>query len=404
MHQVSPYNVKSWKLEERKHKRFLCDVTARDGEQTAGVFFSVKEKVELARRLDAMGVGQLQYAAVLSSVDAMRAAKAICALDLAADVEIMTYINTANWKDQVKAAIECGADVVHALIPVSPQTRSFYDPLNDDATIDRAVKYIHFAKEQGAKAVNLNMLDCPRSEEPFFDLLVTSCVMAGVDRMRINDTVGTATPDGIYFLVRKAKQIIHTHKANTLIGLHCHNDFGLATANTIAGIRAGADFADVSVNGLGERAGNADLAEVAVALTLLYGVDCGIHDLSGLYELSRYVESISGVVIPSSKPLMGDLVFSDQSDKHNMALSENPYAFQGIKPQVVGNRRRITIGKKTGLYTLSLKLAELGLSLPEDFMDTALAAVQKAARNMRGQPLPDLDCERILLKYGAQKI
>ncbi len=402
--QVSPYNAEGWDGARRGVKIFLCDVTARDGEQTAGVFFSVEEKVELARRLDALGIGQLQYAAALSSPDAMRVARAVCALDLAADIEIMTYINTGNWKDQVRAAVDCGADVVHALIPVSPQTRGFYDPLDDDATVDRALQYIGFARESGAKRVNLNMLDCPRAEEPFFERLVAACVSAGVDRMRVNDTVGTATPDSIFYLVRKAKAIISAQGKKTLIGVHCHDDFGFAAANTIAGVKAGADFADVAVNGLGERAGNADLAEVAVALTVLYGVDCGMRDLSALYGLSRYVECISGIRVPDGKALVGDLVFSDQSDKHNAAFADEPFAFQGILPERVGNRRRVMIGKRTGLYTLGLKLAELGLSLAEDKREAALTALQEAARNVRGRTLSDAECEAVIMEQGGLRV
>ena len=402
--QVSPYNAAGWDAVRRGAKIFLCDVTARDGEQTAGVFFSLEEKLELARRLDALGIGQLQYAAVLSSPDAMRVAKAVCALDLAADIEIMTYINTGNWRDQVQAAIDCGADVVHALIPVSSLTRGFYDPLDDDATVERALQYIRFAKERGAKQVNLNMLDCPRATVPFFERLVESCVKTGVDRMRINDTVGVSTPESIFHLVSKAKEIVRALGKKTLIGVHCHDDFGFAAANTVAGVKAGADFADVAVNGLGERAGNADLAEAAVALTILYGMDCGIRNLAALYDISRYVERISGIRVPAGKALTGDLAFSDQSDKHNAAFAEEPFAFQGVLPEMVGNRRRMILGKKTGTYTLTLKLAELGLSLPEEKKDTVLTLLQEAACNVRGRILTDEECEMIILANGGHRL
>ena len=401
--QVSPYNRQGWEESQNSRRIFFCDVTARDGEQTVGVAFTVEEKVELARRLVAQGVRQLQYAAVKSSEDAMRVAKTVCGLGLDADIEIMTFINTPDWRDQVLAAIDCGADIVHALIPVSLQTRGFYDPLDDEATVDRALQYISFARSNGAKQVNLNMLDCPRAEEPFFDKLVTACVNEGIDRMRINDTVGTATPESIHYLVGKAKGIIHELGKKTIIGVHCHDDFGFAVSNTVAGVRAGADFVDVAVNGLGERAGNADITQVAGALQLLYGVDCGLRSLEGLYALSRYVAEISGISVASNRPLVGDFVFSDQSDKHNAAFALNPHAFQGILPQMVGNRRRVMIGKKTGPYTLDLKLEEMGLILPEEKKEVVLQAVKKAASSFRGQPLPDTECEAIIINHGGRK-
>ncbi len=293
--------------------------------------------------------------------------------------------------------------MVHALIPVSRQTRGFYDPLNDEATMERALQYIAFARSSGAKQVNLNMLDCPRVEENFFEKLVTACVGAGIDRMRINDTVGTTTPESIRYLVVKAKGIIRELGKKTMIGVHCHDDFGFATANTVAGVKAGADFADVAVNGLGERAGNADITQVAVALQLLYGMDCGLRNLEGLYDLSRYVGKISGIPVAANRPLVGDFVFSDQSDKHNAAFAANPYAFQGILPEVVGNRRRVMIGKKTGPYTLDLKLEEAGFVLPEENKEAVLQELKNAAASFRGQALPDAECEAIIFSHGGRR-
>ncbi len=401
--QVSPYNRLGREGTQDGRSVFLCDVTARDGEQTVGVSFTVEEKIELARRLDSLGIKQLQYAAVKSSEEATRAAKAVCALNLNANIEIMSFINAPDWRDQVLAALDCGADIIHALIPVSRQTRGVNVPLSDEATIGRALEYIDFARSSGAKMINLNMLDCPRVEESFFEKLVTACVSAGIDRMRVNDTVGTATPDSIRYLVGKAKSIIRELGAKTIIGIHCHDDFGLAGANTVAGILAGADFADVAVNGLGERAGNADLAQIAIVLTLLYGVDCGLRGLEGLYELSRYVERISGIPVPATKPLVGDFVFSDQSDNHNAAFAKNPYAYQGILPELVGNKRLVMIGKKTGPYTLDLKLKEMGFVLPEENKNAALNALKNVAASFRGRPLPDAEFEAVILKHGGRK-
>jgi len=220
----------------------------------------------------------------------------------------------------------------------------------------------------------------------------------------VNDTVGTATPDSIHYLVSTAKDIIRALGKETLIGVHCHDDFGLATANTIAGVKAGADFADVAVNGLGERAGNADLTQVVVALTLLYGIDCGIAKLDQLYSLSRYVADIAGIPVSISRPLIGDYVFSDLTDNHNVGFTRNPYAFQSLLPEVLGNWRRVVISKKTGPFTLDLKLVEQGLTLPEANKKTALEALHVAAISHRGQPLPDAECRAIILAHGGNEI
>ena len=398
---LSPYNTKGCPPQRSPRTVFLCDVTARDGEQTAGVSFTLEEKKALARQLDALGIGQIQLHAAGQSQELFLEAKAICALNLNALIEVMTFLNTARWKDQVMAAIDCGADIVHALIPVSPQTRHFYDPLSDDETIARAEEYIAFAREKGAKAVNLNMLDCPRGEEAFLNRLISACVRSGITRMRVNDSVGTASPESMGYLVGKAKRIVAEHNASTLIGAHCHNDFGLATANTLAAIKAGADFADVSVNGLGERAGNAPLAEVAVALKAIYGIECGIKDFSALCGLSAYVAAISGIALPDNKPLVGASVFSDQFDMHNAAIAKNILSFQGMTPESVGNVRRILVGKGIGPYTLRMKLEEQGLTLPEEQSAAALAALKSAAEHKKGTPLSDKEFRIIVQDLGA---
>lgn len=399
---VSSYNANGIAQELLTRGVFLCDVTARDGEQTVGVSFSKEEKMELARRLDALGVGQIQLHAAGVSKDQYDEAKAICALGLNADIEILNFLNAPNWKDQVKAAIDCGADVVHALIPVSPRTRNFYDRLTDEQTVERARQYVNFAKEQGAPAVNLNMLDCPRGGEAFLDDLITACVREGIDRMRVNDTVGTATPQSVSYLVHKAKRIVRENNAATLIGAHCHNDFGLATANTIAAILAGADFADVSVNGLGERAGNAAMAEVAVSLKALYGIDCGLKHYTMLQELSDYVAAISGVAVPNGKPLVGAHVFSDQSDRHNTALAKDVLSFQGITAESVGNKRRILIGRGVGPYTLGIKLAEQGMALEESKHDAVVSELKAAAKKKKGEPLTDQEFRQIVAANGGR--
>jgi len=402
--QLGPYNPIGAVQKDTSKRVFLCDVTARDGEQTAGVSFSLDEKIELAKRLDAVGIGQIQLHAAGLSKEYFAEAKAICDLNLNANIEIMTFLNTAAWKDQVMAALDCGADIMHATVPVSQCTRDFFDKLSDSETIDRALEYIAFSKEKGAKVVNLNMLDCPRGEEPFLDALITACMKAGINRMRVNDTVGTAAPEAMAYLVGKAKKIANEHNPSACIGVHCHNDFGLATANTLAAVAAGADFADVSVNGLGERAGNAIMAEVAAALRTMYGVDCGIKDFSALTELSAFVARISGIPVPDGKPLVGTTAFSDQFDMHNAAIHKDLFSFQGLTPESVGNTRRILVGKGIGPYTLKMKLEEQKLLLPEDAVPSALQTIKKTSSAKKGSPLTDAEFCSLVMSFGAKTL
>ncbi|HDL15081.1 MAG TPA: hypothetical protein ENH28_02830, partial [Euryarchaeota archaeon] len=144
------------------------------------------------------------------------------------------------------------------------------------------------------------------------------------------------------------------------IGVHTHNDFGLATANALAGVVAGADMVSVTVNGIGERSGNASLQEVALALEVLYGTE-SIVDKSRILLLSRLVEKYSAIRIPENKPIIGKNAFRHESGVHVDAVLKNPLTYEPFLPEVIGQKREIVIGKHSGKHAIKNKLSEMGL-------------------------------------------
>jgi isopropylmalate/homocitrate/citramalate synthase len=149
------------------------------------------------------------------------------------------------------------------------------------------------------------------------------------------------------------------------IGMHSHNDLGLATANALAGVEAGASQVDVTINGVGARAGNATLAEVVVALEALYGVATGV-DLTKLTGLSRLFEEMARWLTPKDKPLVGDYAFTDASDTHSFLMQADPLLFAPVRPELVGNQRRSHLDLKSGINTLRMRVREIGLTVPEE--------------------------------------
>jgi isopropylmalate/homocitrate/citramalate synthase len=149
------------------------------------------------------------------------------------------------------------------------------------------------------------------------------------------------------------------------IGMHTHNDLGLAAANALAGVEAGASQVDVTINGVGARAGNATMAEVVVALESLYGVKTGVN-LTKLTGLSRLFEEMARWPTPKDKPLVGDYAFTDASDTHSFLMQADPLLFAPVRPEVVGNRRRSHLDLKSGINTLRMRLIEIGLTIPEE--------------------------------------
>jgi len=369
----------------------------RDGEQTPGVSFSLQEKIELARRLDRMGVPQIQVGLPGRSKAAREDAERICRLRLNSKKELMTRGNYPGWREDILVAIDCGADILHSYFPVSEYIRGMYTPLSDPKIIRRAGEVVDFMRKKGARVINISLLDATRTGRKFLFPLVKSVAEMGVQRIRLADTVGTASPEGIHYLIQKVREILGPLKNPPIIGLHCHNDFGLALANVFAGVKAGATLIDVSVNGLGERSGNPSLAEVALGLEFLYKVRTHIA-LKHLYRLSKFVERISGLPLPSNKPFVGEYAFADESDAHIAAQLKKSFAFQGIQPEVLGNRRKFILGKHSGKNVLRYKLRELGLKAPEEKYPLILERVREWSERKKGFVPTDEDIKEIVLQ------
>jgi 2-isopropylmalate synthase len=378
----------------------ICDVTMRDGEQTPGVAFSLEEKIELAQRLDQVGVPQIQVGLPGRSRAARLEAERICRVKVAGRKELMTRGTFEGWRDDILAAIDCGADIIHSYFPMSAYIRSMYTPLSEPEIIGRAGEVIHFMKSKGARVINISLLDATRTEEEFLLQMVKTAAEAGAHRIRLADTVGTASPEGITYLIHKVREQLSSWKNPPVIGLHCHNDFGLAAANVFAGVKAGATLIDVSVNGLGERSGNPSLAEVALGLEVLYRVKTHVQ-LTQLTGLSKYVEEISGVPLPRNKPLVGEYAFADESDAHVAAQLQEPFAFQGIRPERVGNRRRFVLGKHSGKNILRYKLEELGLKAGEERYPLILDRIHEISGRRKGAVMTDDDLREIVQNIGG---
>jgi len=373
----------------------LCDVTMRDGEQTPGVAFTLTEKIELAKKLDAIGVPQIQVGIAGSSKNIHKEVETICQLGLASKTEVMTRGTFEGWQKDIEAALSCRADILHSYLPMSSYIRCMYAPLSDEQMLQRADHIIQHAQKLGAKIINISLLDATRAEENFLLAMIRRVADKGVDRIRIADTVGTATPEGISYLIRRVCQTVGHLKKQPLIGLHCHNDFGLALANVFAGVKAGATLIDVSVNGLGERSGNPSLAEVAMGLEILYKVKTHIR-LDHLYELAKLVERISGLPIPTNKPFVGEYVFADESNAHVAAILKEPFAFQGVRPELLGNKRRFVIGKSAGPNVLNLKSKEWGLKVSQELYPKIMERIREKSEKQKGKILTDEELIEII--------
>lgn len=350
----------------------LVDTTLRDGEQTAGVVFSNKEKIRIAQMLDSLGVHQLEVGIPVMGGDEKEAIKGI--VDLGLNASIMAW-NRANIED-IKESLDCGVDSLAVSISTSDIHIIHKLQTSREWVLDNMAKAVEFAKKSG-KYVSVNAEDASRSEVDFLVKFALRARECGADRLRFCDTVGILEPFKTYEVI---SQLIS--ETGMDIEMHTHNDFGMATANSLAGVKAGACMIGVTINGLGERAGNAVLAEVAMALKYLFNIDVQVNPRE-LREVSEYVALASGRALPVCKPIVGTNMFAHESGIHADGVIKHPATYEVFQPEEVGLQRQIIIGKHSGSRAIVLKFQEYGIALSDSEASEMLPLVRSAAVDLK---------------------
>jgi len=342
----------------------LYDTTLRDGEQTVGVVLTPEEKLEIARALDAAGIDRIEAGFPRVSVEDFEAVRAIADAGLQAEVWGFSRAVQAD----VDALVELG---VRASVIESPISDGKLDALgvSRDTMLDRIRSAVSFASDHGIRVAFFGV-DSSRADLDFFDRVYAAAVEAGAAEVVVVDTLGIATPEAAAFLVSRALE-----RVDVPVHWHGHDDFGLGTAAAIAAVQAGATWVQGTVNGMGERAGNADLLEVALALEALYGIPTRL-ELAHARTLSRLVAEKAGTPLPPWKAVTGDALFMRESGAV-AAQFHDPPAIEPYSSELVGAERGVVLGKKSGIDSIRIVLARLGLDVPPDRQAELLAEVKR---------------------------
>ena len=338
--------MKPWNIE-------ICDVTLRDGEQTPGVSFSCDEKMEIARKLDTIGIEVIEAGFPAVSPNEKKCVAAIANMGLDARICCLARAREPD----VTAAIDCGVDMVSIFIATSDLHIRLKYKKPREVVLNQALKMIDYAHDHGLQ-VRFAAEDASRTDMAFLKEVYRRAAEHNAALLSFADTVGYLIPSEMHTIMTDL-----VASADRPLCAHCHNDMGCAVANTITAAEAGAFQLHTTVNGIGERSGNASLEEVLVILRMKAGIER--YDLSHLNTLSRMVEKYSGITRPRNKPVTGELAFSHESGIHIAAILDDPHTYECFPPELVGGERRFILGKHTGKKALEHVVTSLGCELSE---------------------------------------
>ncbi len=377
---ISPFNYEDKLLEtfELPKRVYVRDSTIREGEETPGVLYTLDEKVKIVEMLEDIGVQHIDCGYIGKVQDQWDLANKMKEMGLKMKTYCHLSSNPIGWTEEINKALEANIDYVGFGIVLTPwqlQLFSGREEVTPNVMVGLIGPTLKKIRRLGGTAI-LDCVDATRSEMSILKEAIKKGIRNGVKMIMLYDTVGACSVPAISYMIKQLKPIVQ----DVPLGMHVHDDFGLGTASTIAAVEQGAIYMDLVVNKLGDRGGNTSLEEVVVSLEMLYGIDTGI-DLSKLYELSKYVEKVSGVPLPYNKPVVGRNTFLHESELHVMsALEADKYwmCFTPYRPEVVGQEENIIFGPTT-LHgdAVRIKCQQMGIENYEEYLEIILEKIHQ---------------------------
>ncbi|MCD8289475.1 MAG: 2-isopropylmalate synthase [Prevotella sp.] len=352
----------------------IMDTTLRDGEQTSGVSFIPHEKLQIAGLLlEALCVDRVEVASARVSEGEFEAVRTICRwarrkgnLDR---VEVLGFVDGGKSLDWIEQA---GGHVINLLTKGSLKHCEGQLKKTPDEHIADIIDTIEDAHRRGF-IVNLYLEDWSNGiqDSPKYVFHMIDCLKdKGIKRFMLPDTLGILNPlQAIDFVRKMVRKYPKLH-----FDFHAHNDYDLAVSNVLGAVLGGAKGLHTSINGLGERAGNAPLASVQAILKDHFNAITNINE-EKLWQVSRLVESYSGIAIPPNKPIVGAAVFTQVAGVHADGDNKNKLYQNALAPERFGRRREYALGKASGKANIAKNLEELGLELSDDAMKKVTARI-----------------------------
>ncbi|MEM3577283.1 MAG: hypothetical protein QXX51_02355 [Candidatus Bathyarchaeia archaeon] len=342
------------KLPERV---YIWDETLREGVQTPTVYLTYVEKVKLAKMLDETGVFVIDVGFPALSEEEKNDVRKIANESFQqARLAASARIN----KSDIDACLQCGIKEILVVTPFNGLNLQHRLKMSKEQVLAKTFETIDYAKKHGA-TVNFVLEDASRTPIEEISQIFETAIKAGADRLVIADTVGFLRPLSLRYLIAHIREeITKIAKGDISLSVHCHNDFGLATANTLAAVEEGIAHLHTCVAGFGERAGVAPMEEVAVALELLYDIDTGL-DLKKLYRLAQLAEKAFALPVPLHKPIVGENVFSYEAEEHIQGMIAHPMIYEPFPPEIIERQTTFYLGRQTAREVVEQYLSMAGI-------------------------------------------
>jgi 2-isopropylmalate synthase len=376
-------------------KVIIFDTTLRDGEQAAGGMLNIKEKLEVARQLEKLGVNVIEAGFPVSSPGDFEAVQSIakqtrgtvvCGLARANPKDIDIAWEALKEAKHPRIHVFLSASDIHILHQLKKSREQILEMSR--IMVDRAKRY--------TDDIEFSPMDASRANPEFIYQVLEAVIAAGAKTINIPDTVGYAIPEEFGRLISGIfKNVKNIDKA--IVSVHCHDDLGLAVANSLEAVRQGARQVECTINGIGERAGNASLEEIVMSIETrsdLFNLKNSI-DTKQIYKTSRMISQLTGFAVQPNKAIVGANAFRHQSGIHQDGVIKMPITYEIIDPKKVGiPASSLVMGKLSGRHAFRERLAELGYNLSEDDFARTFQAFKELADKKK--EITDRDIESIV--------
>ncbi|MBQ8075974.1 MAG: 2-isopropylmalate synthase [Oscillospiraceae bacterium] len=345
----------------------IFDTTLRDGEQSPGCSMNLKEKIEVAHRLERLKVDIIEAGFAISSPGDFESVKTIAGTVKDCAVASLARANAKDIDTAWEAVREAVSPRIHLFLATSPLHMEYKLKMTPEQVLEATAAMTRHAKKY-CSDVEFSAEDATRSDWDFLVKVVDTAIRAGATTVNIPDTVGYTTPSEMRDLIVYLRENV-PDSDKAVFSVHCHDDLGLATANSLAGVLGGARQIECTINGLGERAGNTALEEVIMAMHTrpgLYPYFTRI-DTTQISRASKTVYNIIGQTAPLNKPIVGRNAFAHESGIHQHGVLANKQTYEIMTPEALGiQTNNIVLGKHSGKHAVEERLHELGYSLTKE--------------------------------------